>query len=447
MTNGQSLPRRIGVLGAGLLSFNGIVGASIFALPAVLLTDWGSFSPFMFLIIGLAALIVIVPFTNSAATFPESGGPATYGLVYGRLAAFELGWVYYVARVAGFGANTNVLVDYVGHWWSGVQSGFGRILLIIAFYAGLAIINTLGMKGAIRVIGGFTVLKTLPLIVAAFAALLLFGPPPPPGTRASLDTFEAGFLVVFYAFVGFENAVVPAGETKAPRLTFPKAIIATTLITAALYFLVQLAFVTAFQDGSPASDAPLVDMGTIVAGPIGALLLTFAAICSLVGNLLAGLAAAPRITYAMGERGDLPAWFGAVNAKFKSPANSIVFMATVVVVLAVTGSFVWLAVVSTLARMLVYSSTIAALPLNKTRPRLTALHWISGAAGIAICLWGAAQAKPAAWVTLAGLSAAGLVLYLVASIRGKHPKREQVASSVSRPRRSHFTHGGREPQN
>jgi len=410
------LERAIGAFGSGLLSFNGIVGASIFALPAVLLTDWGSFSPFLFLIVGLAALLVIIPFANSAAAFPESGGPATYGLVYGRLAAFELGWIYYVARVVGFGANTNVLVDYIGHWLGAAATSFGRAALIVAICAGLALVNILGLKRAIRVIGGFTVLKALPLVVFALAALLLLGPPPSPEAPASLDTFEAGFLLTFYAFVGFENAVVPAGETKDPRLTLPRAIIATTLITAVLYFLVQLAFATAFQDGPPDGTAPLVDMGEVVAGPGGALILTLAAICSLLGNLLAGSAATPRITYAMGERGDLPSWFGVVSPKFVSPANSIVFMALIVAVLAITGSFVWLAVVSTLARLIIYVATIAALPLTEARPRLTTLHWISGAGGIAICLWGAAQAKSDAWLTLAALSAAGLLLYVVASV-------------------------------
>ena len=416
MSEPQNLPRRIGAFGSGLLSFNGIVGASIFALPAVLLTDWGSFSPFLFLIVGLAALLVIIPFTNSAAAFPESGGPATYGLVYGRFPAFELGWIYYVARVAGFAANSNVLVDYIGRWWSGVQDGLGRAALIIAFSAGLAAINILGIKRAVRVLGGFTVLKTLPLLLAALAAPVLLGPPPSPAAPASLDTFEAGFLITFYAFVGFENAVVPAGETRNPKLALPRAVIATTLITAALYFLVQLAFVTAFPDGPPEGMAPLVDMGGVVAGPLGAVALTFAAICSLFGNLLAGSAATPRITYAMGERGDLPAWFGAVNGRFLSPANSIAFMAVVVAVLAISGSFIWLAVVSTLARMFVYASTIAALPRAPDRPRLTALHWISGAVGIAVCAWAAAQADAKAWVTLGALAAAGLVLYAVAAM-------------------------------
>jgi basic amino acid/polyamine antiporter, APA family len=306
-----------------------------------------------------------------------------------------------------------VLVDYVGRWWSGLAEGLGRAAFIIAIWAAFAVINILGIKRAIRVLGGFTLLKTLPLIIVAATALILLGPPPSPTAPTSMDRFEAGFLIIFYAFVGFENAVLPAGETRNPRLSLPRAILATTLLTAALYFLVQLAFVTVFAE-APAGSAPLVDLGEVVAGPIGAVVLTLAAICSLLGNLLAGTAATPRITYAMGERGDLPRWFAAVNARLASPANSIAFLVVIVTALAITGSFIWLAVVSTLARLIIYVATIAALPLAENRPKLTALHWLGGAAGIAICVWGASQAGQKAWITLAALAAAGLLLYLAA---------------------------------
>lgn len=409
------LKRALGALGSGLLSFNGVLGASIFALPAALLVDWGSFSPFMFLIVGATALLVIIPFANSASVFPESGGPAEYGLVYGRFAAFELGWVFYIARLAGFGANTNVLADYVARWWSGAEEGIGRAVFIVAIWAAFTAVNIIGLRRAVRVLGGFTLLKTLPLLLVAGAAIILLGPPPSPQAPVSIDKFEAGFLIIFYAFVGFENAVIPAGETKNPKLTLPRALVGTTIVTATLYFVVQLAFVTAFPDGAPEGTAPLVDMGRVVAGPIGASVLTLAAICSLLGNLLAGAAATPRVTYALAKRGDLPAWFAVVNPKFVSPANSIVFIAVAAMALSLTGSFVWLAVVSTLARMIVYIATIAALPLTEGRPRLTILHWVSGIAGIGICLWGVAQAKSESWITLIALSIVGLILYAVAT--------------------------------
>lgn len=414
-----SLPRTIGIGGSALLSFNGVVGAAIFALPATLLVDWGSFSPWLFVIVGAAALLVILPFAWSAAAFRESGGPATYGLVYGRLAGFELGWLYYVAKVGALAANLNVVADYAGRWWAGVGHGVGRVFIIVAVCVALAVINIFGMKRALAALSGFTVLKALPLFAAGITAVILFGPPPAPFLPVGKATVEAGFLVVFYSFAGFENAVVPTGETKEPDKTLPRAIVVTILVTALLYFIVQLGFVTAFRAVSDQSTSPLVDLGSAVAGPLGAIALTVAALFSLLGNLLAASASTPRVTYAMGRRGDLPPWFSRVQPRLESPVNSIAFFTTIAALLAISGSFVWLAVVSTLARMIIYPLTIAALPLAPRRPRLTAGHWLIGAAGIAICAWGMTQADMRSWVTLIALSAIGVLLYGVATLAAR----------------------------
>jgi APA family basic amino acid/polyamine antiporter len=387
-------------------------------LPATLLVDWGSFSPWLFLIVAASALLVIIPFTRSAAAFTESGGPATYGLVFGRVAGFELGWIYYVAKVAGFAANLNVLADYIARWWEGAGDGLGRIATILTAWIALTLVNLLGMRRALAFLSGFTVLKALPLVIVAVAALIMFGPPPAPMLTTGTSSIEAGFLVIFYAFVGFENAVVPTGETREPQSTLPRAVGLTILLTALLYFIVQLGFVTAFRDAPPTSKAPLIDLGDLVAGQLGAVVLTVAAICSLLGNLLGGSASTPRVTYAMGARGDLPAWFGKVNAKLKSPANSILFLGAIVALLAISGSFVWLAVVSTLARLILYPITIAALPLAPHRPPLKMVHWVSGAAGTAICLWGMTQANAGAWLTLAALSVVGVLLFGLAARAG-----------------------------
>jgi amino acid transporter len=409
------LERKIGLAGAILLSFNGAVGAGIFALPATLAADFGSFAPWLFPSVALLSLLIVIPFARSVAAFPESGGPATYGRVFGRAAGFELGWVYYVARVAAFAANANVLISYLGRWWPALADGPGRAAILIAVTLALAAANVAGTKRALALLGGFTLLKALPLLLFAVAALAMFAPLPAPGPAPPLNEFEAGALIVFYAFVGFENVVVPAGETRRPSATLPRAILITIGSTALLYFLVQLAFVTAFPNGGPDTEAPLIDLGALVAGPAGAALLTLAAIFSLAGNLHGNMTATPRVTYAMGERGDLPRWFARVNARFATPANSILFMAAVAAALALTGSFVWLAAVSVLARLFVYAATIAALPKAPERPRITAAHWITGAIGIALCGYAALQADAKAWWTLAALAIAGLVLYALAA--------------------------------
>lgn len=421
MSEPPRLERTIGLGGALLLSFNGAVGAAIFALPASLAADYGSFSPWLFPLVAIGATLVIWPFARSVAAFPDSGGPATYGRAFGRFAGFELGWIYYVSRAAAFAANANVLIAYLGRWVPEIEHGASRAALLIGVSAALAFVNVAGIRGALRLLAGLTLLKALPLLVAAVTALILAGPIPAPGPPPALSKFEAGALLVFYAFVGFESLVVPAGETKRPAATLPRAILASIASTTLLYFLVQLAFVTALPEGAADSNSPLVDLGRVVAGGIGAAILTLAAIASLVGNLLSNMTAVPRLTYAMGERGDLPRWYAKVSARFETPANSILFMGLFTAGLAVSGSFVWLAVTSTLARIIVYGMTIAALPRAPERPPLTALHWVGGAVGIALCIWAAAQADMQSWLTLAALAGAGAILYAVSTLRWRKP--------------------------
>jgi basic amino acid/polyamine antiporter, APA family len=416
LSEAPRLKRTIGLPGAALLSFNGAVGAAIFALPATLAADFGAFSPWLFPIVALGAMLVIWPFARSVAAFPESGGPATYGRVFGRLPGFELGWIYYAARAAAFAANANILIAYLARWLPGLEHGIARAATLLAVCLGLGIANIVGVKRALRLLAGLTFLKALPLAVAAVAALILFAPIPAPGAPPPLSQVETGALLVFYAFVGFENLVVPAGETRQPGKTLPRAIFVSIAATTLLYFLVQLAFVTVFPSGGANAGAPLIDLGIRLWGPAGAAILTLAAIASLGGNLHGIMTSAPRLTYAMGERGDLPGWFASVSTRFATPANSIVFLALTTAALAISGSFVWLAVVSTLARMFVYAITIAALPRAPERPRITALHWVSAAIGIAVCAWAAAQADARAWLILAALAVAGLVLYALASL-------------------------------
>ncbi len=81
--------------------------------------------------------------------------------------------------------------------------------------------------------------------------------------------------------------------------------------------------------------------------------------------------------------------------------------------LAISGSFVWLAVVSTLARMIIYAVTIAALPRAPERPvRLSPSYWVTATVGVLICAAVATQADRSAWLTLIALSMVGLLLYL-----------------------------------
>ena len=82
-----ALRRDIGLTGSAFLSFNGIVGAGIFALPAALHLQFGTFSPFLFPIFGLLVLLVAIPFAQLAALHSETGGPVAYAAAFGPAAA------------------------------------------------------------------------------------------------------------------------------------------------------------------------------------------------------------------------------------------------------------------------------------------------------------------------------------------------------------------------
>jgi APA family basic amino acid/polyamine antiporter len=405
------LRRDIGFTGSAFLAFNGVIGASIFALPAKLQDQFGAFSPWLFPLFGLLVLVVALPFARVASHFAVSGGPVVYAATFGPAASFQAGWIYYLARVTALAANANVLVTYLAVLWPPLASGPWRAAAILLVVAALTGANIAGVKKAVRLLDALTLLKAAPLILLAIAGLVMAGGSiEAPASLPPLSALESAALLVLYAFVGFEGSTIPAGETRDAKRTVPRALIATILATALLYFLVQLSYVAAMAPGE-GGDAPLVAFATRLAGPVGGLVLTAAAIFSLLGNISGGITAATRATYALGRDGLLPAWFGTVDERFRTPAHSILFMGVLIAILAVTGSFVWLAVISTLARMLVYALSIAALPkLERGRPTA----WIMVLAGLAVCLWAASQSDWSSWRMLLILMAGGTLLYLLA---------------------------------
>jgi len=337
-----------------------------------------------------------------------------YAAAFGPAASFQAGWIYYIARSTALAANTNVLITYLATLWPPLAEGAARAIAIVAVVGAVTFINIAGVKRAVRVLDALTLLKAAPLLFAAVLGLIVAGGSiTGPTGVPPLTELEAAALLVFYAFVGFENSVVPAGETADPQRTIPRALITTILATAALYFLVQLSYV-AVMEPSAGGDAPMVAFGEALMGPAGALLLTAAAVFSLLGNISGGMTGTTRTTYAMGRDGLLPAWFAKVSERYATPSNSILFMGGLIAVLALSGSFVWLAVVSTLARMIVYSISIASLPKTEGRKPLI---WLAVVAAIAVCGWAALQSSWPSWRMLLILVAAGTLLYGAARVR------------------------------
>jgi len=411
-----------------MLALNAVIGAGIFALPATVAARAGLMSPWLFLIIGTLVITIVLTFAELASYFRESGGLVLYTTTaFGPLVGFGTGWIYFISRVSAFAANSTVLALYLGTVWPWVATGTGRTVLITALCVALTYANYTGVKDGVRTLAVFTFMKLTPI-----ALLLIVGL-----QHVSADTFfpsefpvieDLGgtVLLLIYAFVGFESTTIVSGESKNPRQSVPKAMVNTLIGIGILYFLIVLVYVSVLPNAGEEGTS-LITVGEVLFGPIGLIAITLAAVFSIGGNLAAIMLAVPRLTYAMAEHNLLPKWFGVINKKHSTPGNSIIFLGALALVLALTGSFVQLAIASSLTRLISYILCIAALPTIRRQAseevRAQAYRLKGGysipAIAMVVCVWIAAQSKPETWIFTGKLLLIGLVFYGIARVAKK----------------------------
>jgi amino acid transporter len=171
-------------------------------------------------------------------------------------------------------------------------------------------------------------------------------------------------------------------------------------------------------DDLASSSRPLVDLGDALLGPVGGILLLATVVTSVGGNLLASMFSAPRITFGMAEQGMLPPLFARINPRRQTPAVSIAVFAVLAWLLAATGSFIWLASLSVLIRVLIYVACISALPRVRQQAVPGGLQLPGGLLipGIAalMCLLLLVQVTAVVYLATAGLLAFGSLLFWVA---------------------------------
>ena len=415
------LKRDIGKWGAMFLVLNCVIGAGIYGLPGTLMEMAGSFSPWLFLIFGVLIIPVVLTFAVLASYFSTTGGPILYASsAFGPLLGFQTGWLLYMGRVASFAANVNVLFDYAAYLWDGASAGLLRNIMIFLVIALLTLINILGIKKAIQAINVLTFFKTLPLLVMIILAFQYLTPETLiPNEFPRIDDAGAIVLLILFAFVGFESSLVSAGETRNPKKTMPRALITMMLFITVFYFLVQLAYVSVAPAGN--EGAPLVEMGEVLLGTAGVIVIILTAIFSITGNVTSSLISCSRISYTMSLDGALPSWFGVIHEKYNTPVNSIVFLSVLVFLLAISGTFVYLAVASALARMLAYAICTLALPIIRknadAKMQREAMPLPGGLIipGIAllVSLFAISQATLNAWLYLLGFIVLGNLFYFV----------------------------------
>jgi APA family basic amino acid/polyamine antiporter len=233
-------------------------------------------------------------------------------------------------------------------------------------------------------------------------------------------------LLIGFAYGGFDGAMFAMGEARQPRRDAPFALFAAIVFLTVLYTGVQILVNAALPDPGLA-DRPLAAAARVFLGPPGAALLAGGALLSLVGFLSANFLNGPRLTYALSEHADAPAFLGAIHPRFRTPSLSIVLFAVLVWALAAYGNFQWNATLSAVTRLFIYGSTcLALIVLRRTQPGGALLSVPGGpvlaAIGIGFCALLAARMGRAEVVVIGGVVVLGLVHWLV--VRRRPPPRE-----------------------
>ncbi len=364
-----TLRRALGRWDLTAIGINQVIGGAIFLMPSQVAAEIGAWSPIAFVLMGLASLTVALCFAEAGSRFESTGGPYLYTrAAFGRFVAFEVGWMQWFTRAASQASVMAGIAVALGYYWPAVTAGWPRTLLLPGVTAALAWVNVRGIRQSAWLVNALTIGKLLPLalfIVIGFryvdATALTTLPP------VTLRQFSAAALLMIFVYGGYDVVPVPAGEAVDPRRHVPFALVLTILAVMGVMTLAQVVAQGLLPD-LPAHSTPVADAAAVLLGSSGALLVGIGSVISMTGNNAGQVLSGSRMLFALAEHGELPAFFGRIHPRFRTPANAVIFTSVVAVVLALTGSFARLAVVSALARLVTYTG-VSAATLRLRSPR------------------------------------------------------------------------------
>jgi basic amino acid/polyamine antiporter, APA family len=307
------------------------------------------------------------------------------------LREYKLDGSYGSPDLSAAAASANLFVAYLAEFWTPAESrGIAVLTLFLGFVAS---VNIIGVGAGARLSNVFTAAKLVPLTIFIVAGLIYVVEVRPHSNFSPPGNLTAnwldGLFLLFFAYGGFDAALIPMSEAKNPRMDAPLALFFALATMTLIFTSVQLIVVRVLND--PATDRPLATAAHQFLGTGGAALMVAGTMISVYGHLTAYALHTRRLTFALAQRGDFPAFFGKVSARFRIPYISILLFALAVWALAVTGSYRLNAVLSAGSRLLVYGAAcLAVMVLRRSNPDGA---WFSvpgkdlvPVAGIVLCL-------------------------------------------------------------
>jgi len=359
----HQLVRGIGIPALTANIISSTIGAGIFVLPAAMSRALGPAAPVAFVCCAIAMVLFVTCFAIAGSRVSLTGGLYAYvEVAFGRYIGFLAGVLYGITALGAVAGVVNVLVNSIVIVAPFLGSGVMRIIVMIVVYGSLVVINVRGVRGGAGAVTVVTFAKLLPLLLFVCAGAFFIHPANLnwtawPGSKSLGDAV----ILLIFAFVGIEVALIPSGEVKNPARTVPRSAYLALVITTIIYIMIQLvAQGTLGVDLANYKDAPLAEAAAKFLGNIGRTILLVGAAVSAFGFVTSDILSSPRIIFAFGRDGALPAWFAHVHLRYRSPDVAIVTYAVLAFALSITGTFEQLAVLSNVAVLLMYLLCCAA---------------------------------------------------------------------------------------
>ncbi len=358
------LKRELGILDVTMNTLSISVGSGIFLLPALVYVILGHGSILAYVFCGLIFLALGLCFGELSSRIPETGGLYVYiERAFGRMAGFVATFLYvFGVGVLACAALLNAMADIASNYFEVLNDPWPRFLF---FGLMLSIISLLSIKG---IKDSMIFIKTLTGIkVIAILALVVFGISQVEISNISWQGFpefskvgEASLLLIF-AFLGGEMALITGGEMKNPKRTAPLGfligIIGAILIFCMIHLVVQGVLGDALLEKQ---DAPLADLAKNIAGNSGFTMILIVSFIAVWSTFSAVFMLKNRVLFAAAKNQIIPKFFAFLHPKFGTPIIAILFLAILEWVVASSGSFRYFLILVTASSLIIYFGAVLA---------------------------------------------------------------------------------------
>ncbi|MEO8945463.1 MAG: APC family permease [Gemmatimonadaceae bacterium] len=436
----HGLERAIGVRALAANAINITVGGGIFVLPAVVAASIGPSAPIAYVVCAAAMALIVLCFAQAGSRVSLTGGPYAYvELALGKYVGFLVGTLLWLVGTTATAAVGSAFIGSIAVFWAPLAQPVARAIVLAVVFLLFGALNIRGTRQSTRFIELVTVAKLLPLVVFVIVgAILAHGAVP--DVIGSLAPAKLGrsVIVLIFAFAGIEFALVPSGEVRDPARTVPRALFtamaAITILYVAIQFVAQM-----ILGGSLAAEqsAPLTAAARAVAGSGGAIFIGVCASISMFGYVSGMIFTAPRALFAFGRDGILPPAFARLHERYDTPSIAIITQCLITFVVAVTGGFAELAILSNIGVLLLYLlCCISAWELRRKNVQTGGVPFrIPGGAlvpvlAVAVIVWILSNATVKEFSVVGAVLVVASVLYYLA--RGRRAAAQEGSAVLGR---------------